>query len=59
VKISNLICSRDLVEVATFYSGLDGKGMSVKIDQSAALSAVNLKPDGKCEGYWTNGGLGK
>lgn len=59
VKISNLICSRDLVEVATFYSGLDGKGMSVKIDQSAALSAVNLKPDGKCEGYWTNGGVEK
>jgi hypothetical protein len=59
VKISNLICSRDLVEVATFYSGLDGKGISTRIEQSAALSAVNIKPDGKCEGYWSNGAVGK
>lgn len=59
VKITNLICSRDLTEIATFYSGLDGKGKSTRIEQSAALSAVNLKPNGKCEGYWTNGGLGR
>jgi hypothetical protein len=59
VKISNLICSRELVEVATFYSGLDGKGISTKIEQSAALSAVNIRPDGKCEGYWSNGTVGK
>lgn len=59
VKITNLFCSRDLTEITTFYSGLDGKGKSTRIEQSAALSAVNIKPNGKCEGYWTNGGLGK
>ena len=57
IQISNLICSRELTEIAVFYSGLDGKGKSTRIDQSAALSAVNLSRDGKCEGYWTNGGL--
>jgi|GEM_PF-1262981 len=58
VKITNLFCSRDLTEIATFYSGLDGNGKSTRIEQSAALSAVNIKPNGKCEGYWTKGGLG-
>ena len=59
VKMSNLICSRDLSEVAVFYSGLDGKGKSFRIEQSAALSAVNITPDGQCSGYWTNGALGR
>jgi hypothetical protein len=59
VKITNLFCSRDLTEIATFYSGLDGKGKSTRIEQSAALSAINIKPNGTCEGYWTNGGIGR
>ena len=59
LKIKNLVCSRDLTEIATFYSGLDGKGKSTTIEQSAALSAVNILPNGQCVGYWTNGGVGK
>lgn len=58
VNITNLTCSRDLTEVAVFYSGLDGKGKFTRIDQSAALSAVNINANGQCEGYWTNGALG-
>jgi hypothetical protein len=48
-----------LTEVAVFYSGLDGKGKSTRIEQSSALSAVNIGGDGKCTGYWTNGAQGK
>ena len=59
IPISNLICSRELIEIAIFYSGLDGKGKSTRIEQSASLSAVNITGDGKCEGYWTNGALGR
>ena len=59
VNITKLICSRELSEVAVFYSGLDGKGKSTRIEQSAAISAVTISPDGKCTGYWTNGAVGK
>ena len=59
VNITKLTCSRDLTEVAVFYSGLDGKGKSTRIEQSSALSAVNIGGDGKCTGYWTNGAQGK
>jgi hypothetical protein len=59
INITKLTCSRDLTEVAVFYSGLDGKGKSTRIEQSSALSAVNIGGDGKCTGYWTNGAQGK
>ena len=58
VNLNNLVCSRDLVEIAIFYSGLSGKGKSIRIEQSAALSAVNIDNKGNCQGYWTNGEVG-
>ena len=49
VTITNLTCSRDLLAVATLYSGLDGKGLSWSDpSQSSQLSAVELQSDGKC-----------
>jgi M6 family metalloprotease-like protein len=50
VTINNLTCSRDLLAVATLYSGLDGKGMSFSDpSQSGQLAVVELKSDGKCQ----------
>lgn len=59
VNLRNLTCSRDLLEVGIFYSGLDGKGKFRRNEQSAALSAVNISGNGECQGYWTNGAVGK
>jgi len=58
VRMDKLTCTRDLVEIAIFYSGLNGKGKTTRIEQSAALSAVNIDGAGKCQGYWTNGNTG-
>lgn len=58
VTLKNLVCNRDLVEIAIFYSGLSGKGKSIRVEQSAALSAVNIDDKGNCQGYWTNGAVG-
>ena len=50
VTINNLTCSRDLLAVATLYSGLDGKGLSFSDpSQSGQLAIVELKNDGKCQ----------
>jgi hypothetical protein len=50
VTINNLTCSRDLLAVATLYSGLDGKGLSFSdSNQSGQLGIVELKSDGKCQ----------
>jgi M6 family metalloprotease-like protein len=50
VTIDNLTCSRDLLAVATLYSGLDGKGLSFSdTSQSGQLAIVDLKSDGKCQ----------
>ena len=54
VNLSNLTCKRDELEVAIFYSGLDGKGLSTRIEQSHLLSKVTIDPrTGKCTGNWT------
>jgi hypothetical protein len=50
VTIKNLSCSRDLLAVATLYSGLDGKGLSfTDPSQSGQLAIVELKADGSCQ----------
>lgn len=50
VTIDNLTCSRDLLAVATLYSGLDGKGLSFSdTSQSGQLAIVDLRSDGKCQ----------
>ena len=54
VKLTNLTCNRDEVEVAYFYSGLNGQGKIVSIENPSSLAAVNTSPDGKCVGYWSN-----
>ena len=54
VNLSNLTCKRDELEVAIFYSGLDGKGLSTRIEQSHLLSKVTIDPrTGNCTGNWT------
>ena len=53
VNLSNLTCNRDELEVAVFYSGLDGKGLSKRVEQSHLLSKVTVDPiSGKCLGNW-------
>jgi hypothetical protein len=54
VELTNLTCKRDDLEVAIFYSGLDGKGLSKRVEQSHLLSKVTIDPiSGKCLGNWT------
>ena len=49
VTIKNLTCSRDLLAVATLYSGLDGKGLSfADPSQSGQLAIVDFNSDGTC-----------
>jgi hypothetical protein len=49
VTINNLTCSRDLLAVATLYSGLDGKGLSFSdSNQSGQLAVVDFNSDGTC-----------
>ena len=58
VNLTGLKCSRDLVVVSIFYSGLDGKGKSIKLE-SAALSNVQIVEEGgvtKCLGSFNNNG---
>ena len=53
VELTNLTCKRDDLEVAIFYSGLDGKGLSKRVEQSHLLSKVTIDPiTGKCLGNW-------
>ena len=53
VNLTNLTCKRDELEVAIFYSGLDGKGLSMRVEQSHLLSKVTVDPiTGKCLGNW-------
>jgi hypothetical protein len=57
IKLTNLTCNRDEIEVAIFYSGKNGQGQSVTIENPYSLSAANLNREGKCVGYWSNNGV--
>ena len=58
VSISGISCKGDELEVAIFYSGLNGQGKSKRIEQSAALSAANSNGTSDCRGYWNNNSVG-
>jgi len=54
VELKNLSCDRDELEVGIFYSGLDGRGLFQRIEQSHLLSKVTIDPrTGKCLGDWS------
>jgi len=54
VTLTNLTCSRDLVAVVRFYSGLNGNGKVFnELGQENQLSSVELR-DGKCLGYFNS-----